>query len=46
MGDKFLGLGLANILGIWLVIMLLNVLAKTVLSKHDVAGLGTIVRAA
>jgi len=42
---KFAGLGLKNILILWLLIMILTVIAKVVLTKHPVAGLSEVVQA-
>ena len=43
--EKFLGVGLKNALGLWLLFMLLSVMAKTVLTKHEVEGVSDFVRA-
>lgn len=43
-GDKFLGLGLTKILGLWICFMVLTVLAKTVLTKHHVPGLSEVIQ--
>ncbi|EJL42507.1 hypothetical protein PMI08_03158 [Brevibacillus sp. CF112] len=45
-GDKFLGLGLKRIVGLWAVIILLTVIAKVVFTKHHVKGVSEIIQAA
>ena len=45
LNEKFLGLGLTKILGLWLCLVLLTVGAKTVLTKHPVPGLSEIIQA-
>ena len=43
--DKFAGLGLKNILVLWLIFILLTVMAKAILTKHPVPGVTEIVQA-
>lgn len=43
--DKFAGVGLKNILLIWLMVMVLTVMAKVVLTKYPVKGLSEVVHA-
>ena len=38
MGDKFLGIGLKNAVGLFFLFMLLNLVLKTVFAKHYVEG--------
>ena len=42
--DKFAGVGLKNVLIIWLLIMVLTVIAKVVLTKRPVKGLSEFVQ--
>lgn len=37
--DKFLGIGLVNAMGLWLLFMLLSIIAKTVANKYPIEGL-------
>lgn len=37
--DKFLGVGLVNAMGLWLLFMLLSIIAKTVANKYPIEGL-------
>lgn len=39
MMDKFAGVGLKNIVVIWLFVMILNVMAKVIITKYPVNGL-------
>ncbi|MGG1343880.1 hypothetical protein ABE244_25650 [Bacillus toyonensis] len=42
--DKFAGVGLKNIIILWLFTMILTVIAKVVLTKHPVPGLSEVVQ--
>jgi hypothetical protein len=42
---KFAGIGLKNILVIWLLIIVLTVMAKVVFTKHHVPGVSEVVQA-
>lgn len=44
--DKFLGIGLTNAVGLWLLFMLFSLLAKVAFTKIEIEGLSDIVRAA
>lgn len=43
---KFAGIGLKNIIVLWLVLMILTVMAKVILAKHPVQGLSEFVHTA
>lgn len=42
---KFAGVGLKNIIVLWLMFILLTVMAKAILTKHPVKGLSEVVQA-
>jgi len=42
---KFAGVGLKNILVLWMLFVLLTVMAKAILTKHPVRGLSEVVQA-
>jgi hypothetical protein len=42
--EKFAGLGLKNVLVLWVIFIVLTVMAKTVLTKHHVSGLSEFVQ--
>lgn len=42
---KFAGIGLKNILVIWLIILVLTVMAKVVFTKYQVPGVSEVVQA-
>lgn len=44
-GIKFAGIGLKNILVIWLIIIILTVMAKVVFTKYQVPGVSEVVQA-
>jgi hypothetical protein len=44
--DKFLGIGLKNAIGLWLLFMLFSLVIKTVFTKYEVEGISEVVRAA
>lgn len=44
MDSKFLGIGLKNAMGLWLLFILFSVMAKVAFTKYDVPGLSEIVR--
>lgn len=44
--DKFLGIGLKNAIGLWLLFMLFSLVIKTVFTKYEVEGVSEVVRAA
>lgn len=46
MGEKFLGVGLTNVLGIWILCVLLSLVAKVVFTKYEVPGVSEIFQAA
>lgn len=46
MQDKLLGVGLTNLLGIWLMCTLLSLVAKVVFTKYEVTGISEIFQAA
>ena len=46
MGEKFLGVGLTNVLGIWLLCVILSLMAKVVFTKYEVPGVSEIFQAA
>lgn len=43
--DKFLGVGLVNVFGIFLMVTVLSVIAKVVLTKHPVSGISELIQA-
>lgn len=45
MEGKFLGLGLKNIVMLWLVFVVLTVMAKTIFTKYPVKGVSEIIQA-
>lgn len=45
MDGKFLGLGLTNIILIWMIFIALTVIAKTVLNQYEVPGLTMVINA-
>ncbi|MEB8702224.1 hypothetical protein P4H21_15810 [Bacillus cereus] len=45
MESKFAGVGLKNIIVLWLMFVLLTVMAKAILTKHPVRGLSEVVQA-
>lgn len=46
MGEKFLGVGLPNALGIALLTLLLSVTLKVIFTKYEVDGISEVVRTA
>lgn len=46
MGEKFLGVGLQNALGIALFTLLVSVALKVIFTKHEVEGISEVVRTA
>ena len=46
MGEKFLGVGLQNALGIALFTMLVSVTAKVIFTKYEIEGISEVVRTA
>ena len=44
--DKFLGIGLKNAIGLWLLFMLFFFFFKKVFTKYEVEGVSEVVRAA
>lgn len=44
-GDKFLGMGITKILGLWLVMVVLTIVAKTVFTKYPVPGVSEVIQA-
>lgn len=44
-GIKFAGIGLKNILVIWLIIIILTVMAKVIFTKYQVPGVSEVVQA-
>lgn len=46
MGDKFLGVGLTNALGIALLTMLVSVSLKVIFTKYEIEGVSEVVRTA
>lgn len=44
MGDKFLGVGLTNALGLALFTLLVSVILKVVFTKYEVEGISEVVR--
>lgn len=45
MNEKFAGVGLRNVLIIWLMVMVLIVMAKVVFNRYQVAGVTEVVNA-
>ena len=45
MDGKFLGVGIKNALGLWLLFLLFSVVAKVIFTKYEVEGLSEVVRA-
>lgn len=43
--DKFLGLGLVNILGLWLLFTIFSAFAKTIALSHPIEGVSDIILA-
>ena len=43
--EKFAGVGLLNLIAIWLMIMVLTVMAKVVVAKYPIAGISDIILA-
>ena len=46
MGEKFLGVGLQNALGIAFLTMLTSVVLKVIFTKYEISGLSEVVRTA
>ena len=46
MGDKFLGVGLMNAVGISVLAMLISILLKVIFTKYEVEGLSQLIRTA
>lgn len=46
MGDKFLGIGLQNALGIAFLTLLVSVILKVIFTKYEVKGISEVVRTA
>ena len=46
MGEKFLGIGLTNALGIALLTMLVSVVLKVIFTKYEIEGVSEVVRTA
>ena len=46
MGEKFLGVGLTNALGIALLTMLVSVSLKVIFTKYEIEGVSEVVRTA
>lgn len=46
MGEKFLGVGLQNALGIAVLTMLVSVVLKVIFTKYEVEGISEVVRTA
>lgn len=44
--EKFLGIGLKNAIGLWLLFLVFSLITKTVFTKYEVEGLSDVVRAA
>lgn len=44
--DKFLGLGLKNIIGLYFILTLISLIMKTVFTKYEVEGLSEVIRTA
>lgn len=45
MDGKFMGVGLKNALGLWLLFMLFSLVAKVVFTEYEIAGVSEVVRA-
>lgn len=45
MDGKFLGVGIKNALGLWLLFLLFSVVAKVIFTKYEIEGLSEVVRA-
>ena len=43
--EKFLGVGLKNALGLWLLFLIFSLMAKVILTKYHVEGLSEVVNA-
>ena len=46
MGDKFLGVGLMNAVGIGVLAMLVSIFLKIIFTKYEVEGLAELIRTA
>ena len=46
MGEKFLGVGLKNAFGLFMLFMLFSVILKVVFTKYEIEGVSEVVRAA
>lgn len=46
MGEKFLGVGLKNAVGLFMLFMLFSLILKVVFTKYEVEGVSEVVRAA
>ena len=46
MGEKFLGVGLTNALGIALLTLLVSVVLKVIFTEHEIEGLSEVIRTA
>ena len=46
MGEKFLGIGLTNAVGLFFLFMLFSVALKVIFTKYEVEGVSAIVRTA
>lgn len=46
MGDKFLGVGLTNALGIAFLTLLVSVVLKVIFTEHEIEGLSEVIRTA
>lgn len=46
MGDKFLGVGLANAFGLAILTLVISVTLKVIFTKYEVEGLSEVVRTA
>lgn len=44
--DKFLGLGLKNIIGLYFILLLISLIMKTIFTKYEVEGLSEVIRTA
>ena len=45
MDGKFLGVGIKNALGLWLLFLLFSLIAKVVFTKYEISGVSEVVRA-
>jgi len=45
MSEKFLGVGLVNVFGIFLMVTIFSLISKVVLTKYPISGLSEIVQA-